>query len=127
MAIAFAARQARRVIGDMPVRRTLQLQLGKLRAAGPRADTDRLLQAGQCGHDAVNPASNRTAGPGRRGGLPAATSAAILLYAGHNAAAAGTSVLAGWLSDQRSPRLVFTLGAVAYAAGYLILAVGSHR
>jgi MFS family permease len=55
---------------------------------------------------------------------PAAASAAILAYAGHNAVAAGTSLLAGQLSDRRGPRLVFGAGAVVYVAAYGVFALG---
>lgn len=128
VSITVAARQARRRIGETPVRRTLQLQLGKLRSAG----LGRVLIPIACfelGNVATTLLILRATGLLDRGGsagLTAATSAAILLYSAHNAVAAGTSLLAGRWCDTRSPRLVFILGAVAYAAGYGILAVGSR-
>jgi MFS family permease len=56
--------------------------------------------------------------------LTAATSVAILLYAGHNAVAAVSSLVAGQLCDQRSPRLALILGAMVYVASYGLLAAG---
>jgi MFS family permease len=128
VSITVAARQARRTIGETPVRRTLKLQLGKLRSAG----LGRVLVPIACfelGNVATTLLILRATGLLDRGGpagLTAATSAAILLYAAHNAVAAGTSLLAGRWCDTRSPRFVFFLGAVAYAVGYAILAVGSR-
>jgi len=54
----------------------------------------------------------------------AAASAAILVYAGHNAVATGASLVAGYLSDRRGPRLTFGLGAVVYVGAYVAFAVG---
>lgn len=54
----------------------------------------------------------------------AAASAAILVYAGHNAVATGSSLLAGQLTDRHSPRLAFALGAACFIAAYLTFAFG---
>lgn len=132
VSITLAARQARHAFGDTPVRRTLQLQWGRLQWGRlRRAGLDRVLLPVACfelGNVATTLLILRATGLLTSGGrsLTAATSVAILLYAGHNAVAAGTSLLAGQLSDRRSPRLVFVLGAVVYAAGYGLLAVGVH-
>jgi len=127
VSITLAARQARHAFGEQPAKRTLQLQWGRLRRAG----LGRVLLPVACfelGNVATTLLILRATGLLTSGGrsLTAATSVAILLYAGHNAVAAGTSLLAGQLSDLRSPRLVFVLGAVVYAAGYGLLAVGVH-
>jgi len=54
----------------------------------------------------------------------AAASGAIVMYAGHNAVAAASSLLAGHLSDLRGPRITFALGAGMYVAAYVVFAVG---
>ena len=56
----------------------------------------------------------------------AAVSLAILLYAGHNAAAAAAALGGGHLADRAGARLVFAAGAAAYLAGYVIFAIGPH-
>lgn len=127
VSITLAARQARRAFREQPARRTLQLQWGRLRRAG----LGRVLLPVACfelGNVATTLLILRATGLLTSGGrsLTAATSVAILLYVGYNAVAAGTSLLAGQLSDRRSPRLVFVLGALVYAAGYGLLAVGVH-
>jgi MFS family permease len=127
VSITLAAREARRVIGETPVRRTLQLQLGRLRQAG----LGRVLVPVACfelGNVATTLLILRATGLLTSGSrdIAAATSLAILLYAGHNAVAAGTSLLAGQLCDRYSPRLVFILGAAVYAAGYAVFAAGVH-
>ena len=128
LSITFAAREARRTVSAQPsARRTLHLQWRRLRAAG----LGRVLLPVACfelGNVATTLLILRATGlltaDGRS--VTAATSVAILLYAGHNAVAAATSLLAGQLCDRRSPRIVFILGAVAYAAGYAALAAGVH-
>ena len=125
ISITLAAREARRAIGQTPVRRTLQLQLRRLRQAG----LGRVLIPIACfelGNVATTLLILRATGLLSSGGrdIAAATSVAILLYAAHNAMAAGASPLAGHLCDRRSPWLVFVLGAVAYAAGYAVFAAG---
>jgi MFS family permease len=125
ISITLAAREARRAIGQTPLRRTLQLQLRRLRQAG----LGRVLIPIACfelGNVATTLLILRATGLLTSGGrdIAAATSVAILLYAAHNAMAAGASPLAGHLCDRRSPWLVFGLGAVAYAVGYAVLAAG---
>ena len=124
--ITVAAREARRVAAAQPsVRRTLRLQWGRLRQAG----LGRVLLSVACfelGNVATTLLILRATGLLADGGrsLTAATSVAILLYAGHNAVAAVSSLVAGQLCDRRSPRLVLILGAVVYVASYGLLAVG---
>jgi hypothetical protein len=123
ISITLAAREARRAIGQTPVRRTLQLQLRRLRQAG----LGRVLMPIACfelGNVATTLLILRATGLLSSGGrdLGAATSVAILLYAAHNAMAAGAAPVAGHLCDRRSPWLVFVLGAVAYAVGYAVFA-----
>jgi MFS family permease len=125
ISITLAAREARRGIGQTPVRRTLQLQLRRLRHAG----LGRVLIPIACfepGNVATTLLILRATGLLSSGGrdIATATSVAILLYAAHNAMAAVASPVAGHLCDRRSPWLVFVLGAVAYAVGYAVFAVG---
>lgn len=131
LAIGTAAREARRAMAGQaalrqaPLRRVLSLQLGRLHRAG----LTRLLVPIACfelGNVAATllilRATGLLTGPDRS--ATAAASAAIVLYAAHNAVASGTSLLAGPLCDRRSPRLAFVLGAAGYALGYLLFAAG---
>lgn len=52
---------------------------------------------------------------------------ALALYVGYNAVATITSLVAGQVSDRRTPRFVLTLGAVAFAVAYLGLAIDTTR
>jgi MFS family permease len=61
--------------------------------------------------------------PGR--GHDTAATAALWLYVLYNIAATMLSVPAGHLADRRSPRLVLTLGAVAFAVAYLGISTGT--
>ncbi len=54
----------------------------------------------------------------------AATSLAILMYAAHNAAATGASLVGGSLADRRGPRVVLLAGALVYVVGYLVFGLG---
>jgi MFS family permease len=124
VAISVAVRQARASLGNAVGRRTLSLNLRALRRAG----MVRLMVPVACfelGNLATTLLILRATDLLTGAGWAAdrAASVAILLYAGHNAAAALSSLLAGWLADLRSPRLTFALGAACYVAGYLLFAV----
>jgi MFS family permease len=122
-AITVAAREARRTLTAPAGRRTLSLNLRELRRAGLMeplgaiatfelanvATTLLILRATQL----LDTADRSTA---------AATSIAILLYAGHNAAAAASSVLGGHLIDRFAPRPVLAAGACVYVASYALFA-----
>ena len=56
-------------------------------------------------------------------GNDSAATIALWLYVGYNVAATATSVAAGHAADRRSPRLVLTLGAIAFAVSYIGLTV----
>ncbi|MCV7030001.1 MFS transporter [Mycobacterium sherrisii] len=58
--------------------------------------------------------------------MTAATSLAILIYAGHNVVATVASLAAGRCYDRAGPRAVFATGGVAYVLGYLVFAAGAH-
>jgi MFS family permease len=126
-AITVAAREARRTLTVPAGRRTLSLNLRELRRAGLMeplgaiaafelanvATTLLILRATQL----LDTAERSTA---------AATSIAILLYAGHNAAAAVSSMLGGHLIDRFAPRPVLAAGACVYVASYAIFAWNQH-
>jgi MFS family permease len=126
-AITFAAREAKRTLTHPTGRRRLRLNLTALRDAGlARA----LLPAAlfECGNIATTllilRATDLLHTNGR--GLAAATSLAVLLYAGHNAVAAATSLAGGTLIDRVGARPVFATGAGLYVLAYLGFAVGAH-
>jgi MFS family permease len=58
-------------------------------------------------------------------GHDTAAQIALGLYVGYNAAATITSLAAGHISDRRTPRLVLTVGAAAFAVAYLGLATNT--
>jgi len=60
-------------------------------------------------------------------GPAAATSLAIVIYAGHNAVAALAALAGGALVDRIGARPVFAAAAGGYVLAYLGLAAGTHR
>jgi MFS family permease len=125
IAILVAARQARRLPrGD---RTSLRFDLAGMRRAGltrvvvpivffefgNTATTLLILRATQLLHE-----GNRS--------LVAATSLAIVIYAGHNAFAAAAAFAGGHWIDRAGPRLVFGIGAGLYVLAYGGFAVGPH-
>jgi MFS family permease len=58
--------------------------------------------------------------------VTAATSLAILIYAGHNAVATIASLAAGRWYDRAGPRMVFATGAAVYVVAYVVFAAGTH-
>lgn len=126
-AITLAAREARRTVGTAAGRRTLSFNLRELRRAGlvrtlaPAA----LFELGNVATTLlILRATDLLHADGRS--LTAATSFAILLYAGHNAAATLAAVGGGHLVDRVNPRLVFALAAGVYVAAYGLFAVDQH-
>lgn len=126
LAITIAAREARTVVVTPTARRRLALRVGDLHRAG----LTHVLQPLAC-FELGNLASTllilRAAGLLASANGWSATrsaSAAILLYALHNVAAAATAPLAGRLADRRGPRLVLAGGGAAYLVGYLLFALG---
>jgi predicted MFS family arabinose efflux permease len=51
---------------------------------------------------------------------------AILLYAGHNVIASGAALVAGWLIDVSTPRLLLIIAAASYTIAYLMFGAASH-
>ncbi|PZF86075.1 MFS transporter [Jiangella anatolica] len=58
--------------------------------------------------------------------VTAATSLAVLLYAGHNLVAAAAALLGGRWLDRAGPRVVFTTAAALYAVAYAGFAAPVH-
>jgi MFS family permease len=58
--------------------------------------------------------------------VTAATSLAILIYAGHNGVATVAALAAGRWYDRAGPRAVFAMGAAVYVIAYLVFAAGAH-
>lgn len=127
VAITVAAREAKRVVGSEIGKRTLSLNLRELRRAG-LARVLAPVALFELGNVATTLLILRATGLLHSSGrsLTAATSLAILLYVGHNAAATATALVGGQLADRMSARGVFAAGGVVYVGGYLIFAVGSH-
>jgi len=128
VAITAAAREAGSVLSGAETRRRLSLSLGELRAAG----LVRVLAPAslfELGNLAATMLILRTTTLLRHDGRSAttATSLAIILYAGHNAAAALAALLGGGWIDRLGPRRVFGVGAAAYVAAYAVFAATEHR
>jgi MFS family permease len=125
IAIVVAAREARRVPAGE--RGAVRFDLAGLRAAGlsrpfvpvilfefgNTATTLLILRATELLH-----------GGGRS--LVAATSLAIVIYAAHNAFAAGVAFAGGHWIDRAGPRVVFGTGAALYVLAYGGFAAGPH-
>jgi MFS family permease len=127
VAILVASREARRRIpsGDRPPSRRFEFgalrDAGMLRALLPVA----LFEFGNVATTLlILRATQLLTSPERT--LTAATSLAILIYAGHNVVAALASLAAGGWYDQTGPRVVFAAGAAAYVLGYLVFAAGAR-
>lgn len=122
LAILLAARESRRRLAQResePVgRRRLDLaalrQAGMARAMAPVA----LFCLGNVATTLlILRATGLLTGPDRS--VTAATSLAVLLYAGHNVVAALASILGGSALDRMGPRPVFAAAAGVYVLGYL--------
>ncbi len=124
-AITVAAREARRSLVASGAKRRLSFNLRELREAG----LARVLVPVACfelGNLATTflilRATMQLEATGRS--TTAATSLAILMYAAHNAAAAGAALVGGSLADRRGPRVVLLAGAGVYVVAYLLFGLG---
>lgn len=124
LAIITAATEARKRAD--PVRRRFRLELGGLREAG-LARPLIPIAAFELGNMATTllilRATTLLHGQGRS--VAAATSLAVLIYAGHNLIASVVAYAGGHWIDRTGPRLGFAAGAVVYVASYLLFALGS--
>ena len=124
LAIITAATEARKRTD--PVRRRVRLELGGLREAGllrPLLP----IAAFELGNMATTllilRATTILHGGGRS--VAAATSLAVLIYAGHNLIASVVAYAGGHWIDRAGPRLGFAAGALVYVVSYLLFALGS--
>ena len=108
------------------MRRRFRLELGGLREAGlvrPLLP----IAAFELGNMATTllilRATTLLHGHGRS--VAAATSLAVLIYAGHNLIAAVVAYAGGHWIDRAGPRLGFAAGALVYVGSYLLFALGS--
>ncbi|GBG37367.1 MFS transporter [Mycobacterium montefiorense] len=128
VAILIAAREARRhhLAGGPAVRRRLEFaalrDAGMLRALLPVA----LFEFGNIATTLLILRSTQLLTSPERT-VTAATSLAILIYAGHNAVATVASLAAGRWYDRTGPRAVFATGSAVYVIGYLVFAAGTHN
>jgi MFS family permease len=126
-AILIAAREARRrnQFGDRPARRRFEFgalrDAGMLRALLPVA----LFEFGNVATTLLILRSTQLLTSPQRI-MTAATSLAILIYAGHNLVATVASLAAGRWYDRAGPRTVFATGAAAYVIAYVVFAAGAH-
>jgi len=127
VAITIAAREARRSLATPAARRTLSFNLRELWHAGlTRAITPAaLFEFGNLATTLLILRATELLHTGGRGLTPA-TSLAILLYVGHNAAATVAALAGGQAADRVGPRAVFAAGAAFYVVGYCIFAVDQH-
>jgi MFS family permease len=123
VAITVAAAEARRQ--PLTPRQGFSLHLRALRDAGLVRPMLPVVFF-ECGNTAVTllilRATQLLQTDGRS--IVAATSLAVLIYAGHNAAAAIAALLGGHWVDRSSPRAAFTAGAALYVIAYAGFAYG---
>jgi MFS family permease len=124
VAIVAAAREARK-LGD-PERRRFRLELRGLREAGmlrPLLPIAAFELGNMAATLLILRATTLLHTDGRS--LTAATSLAVLIYAGHNLVAAALAYGGGHWIDRASPRVVFGAGAALYMASYALFALPS--
>jgi MFS family permease len=125
LAITVAASEARKVGG--PIRRRVSLELRGLREAGliaPMLPVAMFEIANVSSTLLILRSTDLLHRDGRT--LAAATSLAVLIYAGHNAVAAGVAFAGGRWIDQIGPRTVFATGAGLYVVAYAAFALPLH-
>ena len=122
LAITIAAREVRRL--GAPIRRRVRLDLDGLRAAGlarPLIPIAIFEIANVSTTLLILRATDLLHGDSRS--LATATSLAVVIYAVHNAFAAGVSYAAGHWIDRSGPKPVFVSAAVIYCAAYAAFAL----
>jgi len=123
VAITFAALEARRL--PAAENQSLSFHFGALRRAGLVRPMLPVVFF-ECGNTAVTllilRATQLLQADGRS--VIAATSLAVAIYAGHNAAAAVAALLGGHWIDRSSPRAAFAAGAALYVVAYVGFGIG---
>ena len=123
VAITVAAIEARRL--PTSPRQAVSFHLGALRRAGLARPMIPVVFF-ECGNAAVTllilRATQLLETDGRT--VVAATSLAVVIYAGHNAAASVAALLGGHWIDRSSPRIAFTVAAALYIVAYTGFAIG---
>jgi MFS family permease len=126
LAITVAATEARRRDSGARVRRA-RLELRGLRDAGVLRSL-LPITAFELGNVATSLLILRAASLLHHGGrsVTAATSLAVLIYAGHNLFGALVAYGGGHWLDRAGPRVVFASGAAVYVAAYALFALPYH-
>jgi MFS family permease len=125
LAIPIAASEARKLGGQ--ARRRVSLELHGLREAGlvgPLLPIAMFEIANVSSTLLILRSTDLLHHDGRT--LTAATSLAVLVYAGHNLFAAGVALVGGHWIDRIGPRVVFATGAALYVAAYAAFALPLH-
>jgi MFS family permease len=126
VAITIAAAEARKRPMKR-VRERARLEFGKLRQLG-LARPMIPITAFELGNVATTLLILRATMLLHHGGrsATAATSLAVLIYAGHNLFASGVAFAGGHWLDRAGPRVVFASGAAVYIAAYALFALPGH-
>jgi len=127
VAITVAAAEARRRRSAAPARRRVRLELAGLREVGLLRPLIPIA-AFELGNVATSLLILRATTLLHHGGrsVAAATSLAVLIYAGHNLLGSFVAYGGGHWLDRAGPRVVFASGALAYVAAYGLFALPSH-
>ena len=127
VAIAVAAAEARRLRPVGSQKRRSRLELGALREAGLMRPLVPIA-AFELGNVATSLLILRATTLLHHGGrsIAAATSLAVIIYAGHNLFGSFVAYGGGHWLDRSGPRVVFASGAVVYVAAYGLFALPSH-
>ncbi len=127
VAITVAAAEARRRRVSSPTRRRLRFEFRGLREAGVMRPLVPIA-AFELGNVATSLLILRATTLLHHGGrsVAAATSLAVLIYAGHNLLAAFVAYGGGHWLDRAGPRVVFASGAAVYVAAYVLFALPFH-
>lgn len=126
-AITIAAREVRRRKTATAPRQPLSVQFARIRASG-LLPALLPITAFELGNMATTLLILRSTDLLRSDGysIAAATSLAVIVYAGHNLFAAVIAFLAGHWIDRHGPRLPFAAGAVLYVAAYVLFSLSGH-
>lgn len=126
-AIAVAAAEARRMRPSAPVARRVRLELGRLREVGVVRPLIPIT-AFELGNVATTLLILRATTLLHHGGrsITAATSLAVLIYAGHDLIGSFVAYGGGHWIDSAGARVVFATGGAVYVVGYALFALPFH-